>query len=136
MVYYFQNTPVSTPRHGGDADFNGQLESLPSHRRSREQEETSDFFSGEFGQSSLRGNHKWAPPRPQLILKIHEKRKASAALADQGWLCRGCGLSVDPRYLRTFRYCAYFGAFFCTSCHSNRRSVIPAKIVQKWNFRE
>ncbi len=102
----------------------------------QQQQETSDFFSDEFGDSILRGNHKWAPPRPQLILKIHHRRDAAKALAEQDFLCRGCGISVDPRYLRTFRYCAYFGAFFCTSCHSKRKSIIPAMIVEKWNFKE
>ncbi len=43
---------------------------------------------------------------------------------------------MDPRYLRTFRHCAYFGAFFCTGCHCGDRHILPASVVQRWDFRE
>jgi hypothetical protein len=62
--------------------------------------------------------------------------RATEVLEEQGYLCRGCGVPVAKRYVRTFRYCAYFGAFFCTSCHAKATSIIPANVVQKWNFKE
>lgn len=51
-------------------------EEIPNENPSNsETETTSDFLGTDEFDSSLRGNYKWAPPRPQLILKIHEKRK-------------------------------------------------------------
>ncbi len=55
---------------------------------------------------------------------------------EQNFICRGCGVSVSEKYAKTFRRCAYFGAFFCTGCHKNEKSIIPANIVERWSFRQ
>ena len=57
-------------------------------------------------------------------------------MAEQDFRCRGCSSKVEKKYAGKFRYCNYFGRYFCTSCHSGGHSLIPAKIVLKWNFRE
>lgn len=34
------------------------------------------------------------------------------------------------------RVCDYTGAYYCTSCHDNDVSVVPARIVRNWDFRK
>lgn len=84
----------------------------------------------------LRGTNTWAPPRPQLILKTHVKKKVFPSMQEQNFQCAGCSMTVQMRYIKTFRYCSYFGKYFCTSCHLGQTSVLPAKIIHNWNFKE
>ncbi|WAQ98287.1 RUBIC-like protein [Mya arenaria] len=39
-----------------------------------------------------------------------------------------------PGYAKRYRYCEYLGKYFCQCCHSNQLSVIPAKVLHKWDF--
>lgn len=32
------------------------------------------------------------------------------------------------------RLCHYLGKYFCQLCHRNKKFVIPARIVLKWDF--
>lgn len=36
--------------------------------------------------------------------------------------------------MKRLRYCEYLGRYFCQCCHENAQSVIPAKIIRKWDF--
>jgi hypothetical protein len=36
--------------------------------------------------------------------------------------------------LRGARFCEYSGRWYCRQCHLNERSVIPARILQAWDF--
>lgn len=47
-------------------------------------------------------------------------------------VCRMLYLAVG--YIKRFRYCEYLGKYFCNCCHSNKLSVIPAKILHRWDF--
>jgi run domain Beclin-1 interacting cysteine-rich containing protein len=38
--------------------------------------------------------------------------------------------------MKTYRFCNYFGKFFCTSCHGGKKAVMPARVVEKWDFKE
>jgi len=87
------------------------------------------------GATELRGNHLWAPPRPQLILTVQYKPKnRKAAMYQQRWQCTGCGMRVEQKYSNSFRLCNYLGKFFCTGCHENSTAIIPARVIQDWNF--
>ncbi|KAK4302457.1 hypothetical protein Pmani_025454 [Petrolisthes manimaculis] len=86
-------------------------------------------------QSQLRGTLDWAPPRPQVILTLHKNTKRSAMLGVQLLRCAGCGMRVTPQLSRHFRLCNYFGRYFCTTCHTNQTTIIPAKILHKWDFK-
>jgi len=37
-------------------------------------------------------------------------------------------------YAKRYRYCEYFGKYFCLCCHSNDRTHIPGHILRNWNF--
>ena len=34
----------------------------------------------------------------------------------------------------SIRYCNFYGKYFCTNCHNNDSVVVPAFVVQKWDF--
>ena len=90
------------------------------------------------GESRMRGNEEWAPPRKQIIFHLHphaNKNKAKG-LAKQNFRCAGCGLTVELNYVKRFRYCNYLGKYFCHSCHSNSTCVIPARVLWKWDFKK
>ncbi|XP_039601187.1 protein associated with UVRAG as autophagy enhancer isoform X1 [Polypterus senegalus] len=84
--------------------------------------------------SRMRGTLLWAPPRFQIIFSIHEPLKREVVLISQNYLCAGCGTEVEPRYIKKLRYCEYLGKYFCDCCHNNLESVIPGRIILKWDF--
>ena len=53
----------------------------------------------------------------------------------QDFRCAGCSMRVEVKYMKTYRFCYYFGKFFCTSCHSGSTHVLPAKVVERWDFK-
>merc|ERR1719400_273147 len=89
-------------------------------------------FSSDFQDATeLRGTLTWAPPRPQIVLTVQEKpKKKLSAMMSQKMMCAGCGMKVEQRYSRSFRWCHYLGKYFCTGCHSNKTHLIPARIIQ------
>ncbi|XP_069753271.1 run domain Beclin-1-interacting and cysteine-rich domain-containing protein isoform X2 [Narcine bancroftii] len=82
----------------------------------------------------VRGNLEWAPPRPQIIFNIHPSPKRKVIVTKQNYRCAGCGIRVDPEYIKRLRYCGYLGKYFCQCCHENVQSVIPSRILWKWDF--
>ncbi|XP_071085103.1 run domain Beclin-1-interacting and cysteine-rich domain-containing protein-like [Haliotis cracherodii] len=82
----------------------------------------------------IRGNLEWAPPRPQIIFNIHPPPKRSVILAKQNYRCAGCGMKVEPAYVKRFRYCEYLGKYFCQCCHSNSVDLVPGRVLRKWDF--
>ncbi|XP_026053608.1 run domain Beclin-1-interacting and cysteine-rich domain-containing protein isoform X3 [Carassius auratus] len=82
----------------------------------------------------VRGNLEWAPPRPQIIFNIHPPPKRKVVVAKQNYRCAGCGIRIDPDYIKRLRYCEYLGRYFCQCCHENAQSVVPGKIIRKWDF--
>ncbi|XP_067669768.1 run domain Beclin-1-interacting and cysteine-rich domain-containing protein-like isoform X1 [Haliotis asinina] len=82
----------------------------------------------------IRGNLEWAPPRPQIIFNIHPPPKRSVILAKQNYRCAGCGMKVEPAYVKRFRYCEYLGKYFCQCCHSNSVDYVPGRVLRKWDF--
>ncbi|XP_077083143.1 run domain Beclin-1-interacting and cysteine-rich domain-containing protein isoform X1 [Siphateles boraxobius] len=82
----------------------------------------------------VRGNLEWAPPRPQIIFNIHPPPKRKVVVAKQNYRCAGCGIRVDPDYIKRLRYCEYLGRYFCQCCHENAQAVVPGKVLRKWDF--
>ncbi|XP_041119399.1 run domain Beclin-1-interacting and cysteine-rich domain-containing protein-like isoform X2 [Polyodon spathula] len=82
----------------------------------------------------VRGNLEWAPPRPQIIFNIHPVPKRKVVVAKQNYRCAGCGIRTDPDYIKRLRYCEYLGKYFCQCCHENSQSVVPSRILRKWDF--
>ncbi|NXH59648.1 RUBIC protein, partial [Rhabdornis inornatus] len=82
----------------------------------------------------VRGNLEWAPPRPQIIFNIHSALTRKVAVAKQNYRCAGCGIRTDPDYIKRLRYCEYLGKYFCQCCHENAQTVIPSRILRKWDF--
>ncbi|XP_048025215.1 run domain Beclin-1-interacting and cysteine-rich domain-containing protein isoform X2 [Megalobrama amblycephala] len=82
----------------------------------------------------VRGNLEWAPPRPQIIFNIHPPPKRKVVVAKQNYRCAGCGIRIDPDYIKRLRYCEYLGRYFCQCCHENAQAVVPGKILRKWDF--
>ncbi|NWW76762.1 RUBIC protein, partial [Climacteris rufus] len=82
----------------------------------------------------VRGNLEWAPPRPQIIFNIHPAPARKVAVAKQNYRCAGCGIRTDPDYIKRLRYCEYLGKYFCQCCHENAQTVIPGRILRKWDF--
>ncbi|KAL5005068.1 hypothetical protein ScPMuIL_018524 [Solemya velum] len=97
--------------------------------------EHADMFRST-AQTRIRGNLEWAPPRAQIIFSIHPVPKRKIVLAKQNNRCAGCGMKVEPGYVKRFRYCEYLGKFFCQCCHSNSTMLIPGRILRKWDFRK
>ena len=87
-------------------------------------------------ESSIRGTYSWAPPRPQLILTCFVGKGRTTIMDQQNYRCSGCGMKVEKKYIKTFRFCHYSGKYFCTSCHTNLHHVIPGAIITKWDFKE
>ncbi|NXL73761.1 RUBIC protein, partial [Leptocoma aspasia] len=82
----------------------------------------------------VRGNLEWAPPRPQIIFNVHLTPARKVAVAKQNYRCAGCGIRTDPDYIKRLRYCEYLGKYFCQCCHENAQTVIPSRILRKWDF--
>lgn len=82
----------------------------------------------------VRGNLEWAPPRPQIIFNIHPAPKRKIVVAKQNYRCAGCGIRVDPDYIKRLRYCEYLGRYFCQCCHDNAQAVVPGRVLRKWDF--
>ncbi|KAJ8270420.1 hypothetical protein GJAV_G00114370 [Gymnothorax javanicus] len=82
----------------------------------------------------VRGNLEWAPPRPQIIFNIHSAPKRKVIVAKQNYRCAGCGIRIDPDYIKRLRYCEYLGRYFCQCCHENAQAVVPGRVLRKWDF--
>ncbi|XP_033895325.3 run domain Beclin-1-interacting and cysteine-rich domain-containing protein-like isoform X1 [Acipenser ruthenus] len=82
----------------------------------------------------VRGNLEWAPPRPQIIFNIHPAPKRKVVVAKQNYRCAGCGIRTDPDYIKRLRYCEYLGKYFCQCCHENSQSLVPSRVLRKWDF--
>ncbi|CAL1533990.1 unnamed protein product, partial [Lymnaea stagnalis] len=82
----------------------------------------------------LRGDMEWAPPRAQIIFSVHTPEKRATVMARQNFRCAGCGLRVDPAFIKRYRYCEYLGKYFCQCCHSGATFVIPGHVLERWHF--
>lgn len=84
--------------------------------------------------NTIRGSSYWAPPRQQIIFTVHPPPDRKRCMLQQANRCAGCGIKIAPAYIHKLRYCDYIGKYFCTSCHKMQVSVIPARVLDKWDF--
>lgn len=80
-----------------------------------------------------------------LVVKIHPKKSLKQLLHSQYYSCAGCykHLDLEKGLVHGFvqslpwgkpRFCEYSGQIFCGSCHQNDFAVLPARVLQQWNF--
>ena len=43
-------------------------------------------------------------------------------------------LTLAHILIQGFRWCDYYGKYFCRSCHSNSKTIIPARVIFDWDF--
>ncbi|KAJ8030435.1 Run domain Beclin-1-interacting and cysteine-rich domain-containing protein [Holothuria leucospilota] len=96
--------------------------------------ENADLLSLSNKSTRLRGNMEWAPPRAQLIFNIHPIPKRKLIIAKQNYRCAGCGMKIERGFLKRLRYCHYLGKYFCQCCHTTNTTVLPSRILRKWDF--
>jgi len=71
-------------------------------------------------------------PSDMVYYIIHVKGKPG----DQRNLCFTCGKALQTGFFAPKpRYCDYTGKYHCLQCHSDQRSIIPARILQNWDFK-
>ncbi|KAL5109237.1 pre-rRNA 2'-O-ribose RNA methyltransferase FTSJ3 [Taenia crassiceps] len=68
-----------------------------------------------------------------IISPIIPKERRKGILLNQQNRCFGCGVFVETRYLRSLRFCEYFGRFFCCVCHANTLMVVPGALLHAWS---
>ncbi|KAM6978395.1 protein associated with UVRAG as autophagy enhancer [Tautogolabrus adspersus] len=82
----------------------------------------------------MRGCLSWAPPRVQIIFTVQPHHRRGDVVAQQSFLCAGCGTELEHKYIKKLRYCEYLGRYFCDCCHSGSEAVIPARVLTHWDF--
>lgn len=81
----------------------------------------------------------------KLIVQVHAQKSVKQLLHAQHSTCAGCYMhlvpptGLVPTFLQTFvlagpRFCDYTGQLFCPDCHCNEVAVIPARVLQNWDF--
>ncbi|XP_027001174.1 protein associated with UVRAG as autophagy enhancer isoform X1 [Tachysurus fulvidraco] len=84
--------------------------------------------------SRMRGTLIWSPPQFQIITSVNPTQRRSEVITSQQFLCAGCGTEIEPRYMKRLRYCDYLGKYFCDGCHGGGEAVIPARVLNHWDF--
>lgn len=81
----------------------------------------------------------------KLVLVIHQNKSLRQVLYAQHHSCAGCYKHLDYEngliqgFTQAFgrgrpRFCEYTGQLFCSSCHLNEVSVLPAYVLWHWDF--
>ena len=81
----------------------------------------------------------------RLKLEIHKKKPFVQQMQSQHHACAGCyrpisfSVGLIPGLAQSFgfsgfRWCAYSGQLYCSLCHLNETAIIPAYVVQHWDF--
>ncbi|KAJ6765282.1 PLECKSTRIN HOMOLOGY DOMAIN CONTAINING PROTEIN [Salix koriyanagi] len=82
-----------------------------------------------------------------LIVEIQPHKCTKKMLEAQHYTCAGCHKHFDDgmTLMRDFvqalgwgkpRLCEYTGQLFCSSCHTNKTAVLPARVLHNWDFNE
>lgn len=56
-------------------------------------------------------------------------------LDKQSFCCHHCGVLIGLIY-GPYRVCRYDGAYYCYDCHDDEEHIIPARVIQDWDFRK
>lgn len=73
-----------------------------------------------------RAPEEWVPNLVQINYYICDK-------SGPGISCFGCGATFGSLFSSAPRYCEFTGKYFCSKCHSNKKSVIPSHVVWDWD---
>lgn len=71
--------------------------------------------------------------------KVHEKPEFTLdicpeqGLSAQGYRCAECRQNVFPQQGQP-RRCEYTGRYYCSLCHWNSHTIVPARVVHNWDF--
>ncbi|XP_072118438.1 protein associated with UVRAG as autophagy enhancer isoform X2 [Mobula birostris] len=126
--------PQETDRHQFEAVGMVLHKFLPLKDTLPGAEESVDLTADFKVSSRLRGTADWAPPRFQILFFIHPPQKREVVVAAQNFLCAGCGTRIESKYIKKLHYCEYLGKYFCECCHHSEESMIPGRILMKWDF--
>ena len=77
---------------------------------------------------SIQPSHAWLLPLTCCSLKKQ--------MQEQKYRCAGCRMEVEHSLAKYYRYCYYYGKYFCQNCHSNKKAVLPALVIREWNFKK
>ncbi|GLT65482.1 hypothetical protein SLA2020_379130 [Shorea laevis] len=80
-----------------------------------------------------------------LIVELRPPKSMKQMLEAQHYTCTGChkhfddGMTLMRDLVQTFgwgkpRLCEYTGQLFCSSCHTNETTVLPARVLHNWDF--
>ncbi|ORC93319.1 uncharacterized protein TM35_000011960 [Trypanosoma theileri] len=66
-------------------------------------------------------------------------RAKDAALRVQGRYCKSCLSPLEKQRFpfpswKAARFCYYTGMYYCTRCHTGKKSIIPARVLHSWDF--
>lgn len=67
--------------------------------------------------------------KTEFVLEICPEQGLSA----QGYRCAECGQNVFPQQGQP-RRCEYTGRYYCSLCHWNSHTVVPARVLHNWDF--
>ncbi|XP_008791191.2 uncharacterized protein LOC103708169 [Phoenix dactylifera] len=80
-----------------------------------------------------------------LVVEIKPRKSTRQLLESQHYTCAGCHIRLDAgktllgELVQTLgwkkpRFCEYTGQLFCASCHTNDTAVLPARVLNLWDF--
>lgn len=81
----------------------------------------------------------------RLNLEVHKRKTLAQQMQSQHHACAGCyrpltfSVGLIPGLAQSLgfggpRWCEYSGQLYCSLCHLNETAVIPAYVVQHWDF--
>lgn len=80
-----------------------------------------------------------------LVVDNKPSKSMRQLLVEQHYACAGChrhldyGKTLFQEFMQTLgwgrpRVCEYAGKVFCSSCHTNDTTILPARVLHHWDF--
>ncbi|MCD7456689.1 hypothetical protein HAX54_032745 [Datura stramonium] len=97
--------------------------------------------------SRISGNVSSLGKTISLVVNKRPYKSNKQLLDEQHYSCAGCYKNFDDGKTRIQelaqtmgwgkpRFCEYSGQLYCSSCHTNDMSVLPARILHLWDFNQ
>ncbi|XP_074599419.1 uncharacterized protein LOC141853825 [Brevipalpus obovatus] len=74
-------------------------------------------------------------PETQEFLLQLTKIANQVGLDEQDYKCYACGRPVGMIYGK-YKICEFDGFNYCNECHTDEKSLIPARIINNWDFKK
>ncbi|KAG8240174.1 hypothetical protein J437_LFUL009464 [Ladona fulva] len=83
------------------------------------------------------------PMSPTTLFDIPEFRSfvgklgkiaSEPGLDMQKYACASCNLPIGISFGRA-KVCSFLGAYYCSECHLDEESIIPARVIHNWDFK-